>query len=182
MNTSVATQQKTWAIDPAHSKIEFSVSHMVISSVTGFFKQFEGKAISEGEDFTNARVEVLIEASSIDTNNEQRDAHLKSEDFLDVGKQPKITFHSTSIRKTGDNTYKITGNFSLRGVTKSIELDVKHNGTVKDTYGNTRAGFKVTGQVNRKDYGVNWHAVLDNGGLVAGDVLDINANVEIVQQ
>ena len=182
MNTSVATQQKIWQLDPMHSKIEFQVSHMVISNITGFFKNFTGRVVSEGDNFVNAQVEISIDAASIDTNNEQRDSHLRSEEFLNVEKEPTITFKSTAVYKRGENTYQVKGNFSLRGVAKEIELEVKHNGTITDPYGNQRAGFELRTEINRKEYGVNWHAVLDNGGLVAGDMVKINANVEIVQQ
>jgi polyisoprenoid-binding protein YceI len=183
MKTTVDTQKNIiWDLDLAHSKIEFSVNHMVIAYITGYFKKFQGRAISEGEDFENAKVEISIEASSIDTNNEQRDKHLRSPEFLDAANHPLITFKSTSIKKAGANSYLLKGDFSLRGVTKNIELRVNHNGTIKDPYGNSRAGFNIKGAVNRKEYGVNWHAVLDNGGLVAGDMVEINANVEIVHK
>jgi polyisoprenoid-binding protein YceI len=182
MRTSIATETTTWQIDQAHSKIEFSVSHMLISNITGLFRKYEGKIISEGEDFTNAEVEVTIDAMSIDTNNEQRDKHLKSAEFLDAINHPNITFRSTSIKMENEAIYVLKGDFTLRGITKNIELMVKHHGTVKDTFGNIRAGFKVTGEINRKEFDVKWQASLDSGSLVAGDKVKICANVEIIHQ
>jgi polyisoprenoid-binding protein YceI len=182
MRTSVATETLTWQIDQAHSSIEFSVSHMLISHITGHFKKFEGKITSEGEDFEHAEAEATIDANSIDTNHEHRDAHLKSPEFLDAANHPNITFKSTSIQMVSEGTYIVKGNFSMRGKTKNIELNVKHNGTVKDTFGNIRAGFKVNGEINRKDFDVNWQAILESGSLVAGDKVKIFANIEVIHQ
>jgi polyisoprenoid-binding protein YceI len=182
MRTSVATETITWQIDQAHSSIEFSVSHMLISNISGFFRKFEGKIISEGEDFTNAEVEASIDARTIDTNQEQRDKHLKSPEFLDAENHPDIRFKSTSIKMESEGTYLLTGDFTLRGITKKTNLYVKHNGTVKDNFGNIRAGFKITGEINRKEFDINWQASLDSGSLVAGDKVKISANIEIVHQ
>jgi polyisoprenoid-binding protein YceI len=182
MRTSVATETITWQIDQAHSRIEFSVSHMLISNITGLFRKFEGRILSEGEDFSNAEVDVRIDARSIDTNHEQRDNHLKSPEFLDAENHSNITFKSTSIRMMSEGTYILNGDFTLRGITKNIELQVRHNGTLKDNFGNIRAGFRVTGEINRKEFDVNWQAILESGSLVAGDKVKICANIELVHK
>ena len=180
METSVDVEKSLWHVDTAHSSIEFSVSHMVISEVTGHFRSFKGIVTTESDDFVTAKIELTIEAASIDTNNESRDNHLRSSEFLDVIKHPQITFKSAFITRLSGTGYSITGDFTVRGVTKRIILNARHNGTVIDPAGNTRAGFKVTGELNRKDFGVNWHKTLDSGGLVAGDILTVTANMEIV--
>jgi polyisoprenoid-binding protein YceI len=176
------TETITWQIDPVHSKIEFSVSHMVISQIVGHFRKIEGKVITENEDFETARVEISIDAKSIDTNNEQRDNHLRSPEFIEAEKYPKITFYSTAVKKINEGSYLIIGDLTLRDITKQVEFSAKYNGTVKDPYNNKRAGFKITTEINRKDYGVNWHAALDSGGLVAGDNVEITGHIEIIHQ
>lgn len=178
VNTSLETI--TWHIDPVHSKIVFSVTHMVISEIVGHFKKLEGKVITQENDFKTAKLELTIDANSIDTNNEQRDHHLKSPEFIDAAKYPKITFRSTDVKKINESLYTIIGDFTLRGVTKQLELKAKYNGSIKDPYNNERAGFKISTEINRKDFGVNWHAALDSGGLIAGDIVEITAYIEIL--
>lgn len=176
------TESIIWHIDPVHSRIEFVVEHMVISHITGQFRKFEGKVVTEGEEFENAQIEIQIEAASIDTNNEQRDAHLRSADFIYAEKYPVISFKSTSVRKTGERSYIVTGDFTLRGIVKTIEFNARYNGSVKDPYNNTRAGFKVQTEINRRDYSVNWRAFLETGGLVVGDTIEITGFIEIVHE
>jgi polyisoprenoid-binding protein YceI len=181
MNTiHTSIESTTWHIDPVHSKIVFSVTHMVISEIIGNFKKFEGKVITENENFETAKLELTIDANSIDTNNEQRDTHLRSAEFIDASKYSKIIFRSTSVKKVNENLYLITGDFTLRGVTRQLELKAKYNGSIKDPYNNKRAGFKISTEINRKDFGVNWHAALDSGGLIAGDIVEITAYIEIL--
>lgn len=173
--------QTKWTFDKAHSKVQFKVTHMVISEVTGQFKSYDGTVETSKDDFTDAKINFTIDVNSINTDNEQRDNHLKSDDFFNAEKYPKITFVSKSFKKVGDKKYKLVGDLTIRNITKQVELDVVYNGTVKDPWGNTRAGFKVTGQVNRFDFGLKWNALLEFGGAVVGEKVDIIIDVEIVK-
>lgn len=173
--------QTKWTFDKAHSKVQFKVTHMVISEVTGQFKSYDGTVETSKDDFTDAKINFTIDVNSINTDNEQRDNHLKSDDFFNAEKYPKITFVSKSFKKVGDKKYKLVGDLTIRNITKQVELDVVYNGTVKDPWGNTRAGFKVTGQVNRFDFGLKWNALLELGGAVVGETVDIIIDVEIVK-
>lgn len=179
---SLNAQTATWNFDKAHSSIGFAVSHMVISETEGKFKTYEGTVTSENDDFTDAKINFMIDVSSIDTENEKRDGHLKSADFFDVEKYPSITFASKSLTKVKGNKYKMTGDFTMMGVTKEIELDVKYNGTIKDPWGNTRAGFKITGSIERALWNLKYNSVMDNGGLMIGEDIDLTCNVELVLQ
>lgn len=174
--------QSKWNFDKTHSKIGFSVSHMVISDVEGQFHDYEGTVETTENNWENAKVNFTIDVASIDTDNKDRDKHLKSDDFFNAEKYPHITFVSKSMKKVGENKYKLTGDFTMRDVTKEITLDVTHRGTVNDPWGNTRAGFKIEGSVNRQDFGINWDKTLDTGGLVAGNEVEFQINVELVQQ
>ena len=179
---SLNAQTATWNFDKAHSSIGFAVSHMVISETEGKFKAYEGTVTSENDDFTNAKINFTIDVSSIDTENAKRDGHLKSADFFDVEKYPSITFASKSLTKVKGNKYKMTGDFTMMGVTKEIELDVKYNGTIKDPWGNTRAGFKITGSIERALWNLKYNSVMDNGGLMIGEDIDLTCNVELILQ
>jgi polyisoprenoid-binding protein YceI len=176
------SQEKVWKIDNAHSSIIFNVSHMVIAEVSGYFREFQGTLNSTQDDFDNSKVEVNIKAASITTDNEARDKHLKSADFFDVEKFPAMTFKSVSFSKTGDNTYDITGDLTMKAVTKSVVLKTKLNGTVTDPYGNLRSGWKGTTTINRFDYGIEWSKTLDAGGLVVGKEVSLTINVEFILQ
>lgn len=173
--------QTKWTFDKAHSKVQFKVTHMVISEVTGQFKNYDGTVETSKDDFTDAKINFTIDVNSINTDNEQRDTHLKSDDFFNAEKFPKITFVSKSFKKVNNKKYKLVGDLTIRNITKQVELDVTYNGTVKDPWGNTRAGFKVSGQVNRFDYGLKWNALLELGGAVVGETVDIIIDVEIVK-
>ncbi|HEX6981713.1 MAG TPA: YceI family protein [Balneolaceae bacterium] len=178
----MTTETKTlWNIDPTHSEIQFKVKHLVISTVTGNFKSFSGKVETEGDDFENANAYFEADIESIFTNNEDRDTHLKSEDFFHAEKHPKLTFESTSFEKTGDDTYKITGDLTIRDVTKEVELEAVHGGTVDDPYGNTKAGFEITGTINRKEFGLTWSAVTEAGNVVVADNIKLQLNLQVVQ-
>ena len=175
--------QSKWQVDPYHSKVNFSVGHLVISEVDGTFKVFSGSISSTKEDFEGAKINFEIDATSINTDNEKRDGHLKSEDFFYVEKHPKITFESTSFKKVSKSKYKLKGNLTMRGVTKSVELDVKYGGTIaNDGYGNTKAGFIVSGTVNRIDYGVAWNAKTEHGGMTVGEEVEIKVKLEFAKQ
>jgi polyisoprenoid-binding protein YceI len=181
MSLSVIAQKTSWQIDPAHSKIGFTVSHLVISEVEGQFKKVDAKLVSTNPDFTDSQIEFSADVNSIDTENEDRDKHLKSADFFDAAKHDKIKFVSKSFKKVSGNNYKLTGDLTIKGVTKPVVLDVVYGGTAKDPYGNTKAGFKVTGKVNRKDYGLTWNALTEAGGAVVGDEVNLIGKLELQQ-
>jgi polyisoprenoid-binding protein YceI len=154
---------------------------MVVSEADGKFGDFSVNVASDKEDFSDANIDVTIKATSINTDDAKRDEHLRSGDFFDVTNHPNITFKSKSMKKSGKGTYKLSGDFTMRGVTKPITLDVKFGGTQKSPWGQTVAGFKITGKINRKDFGVSWSKLLDQGGAVVGDVVDLVANIEITK-
>jgi polyisoprenoid-binding protein YceI len=171
-----------WKIDASHSDVEFKVKHLMISSVTGYFGKYEGTAESSSDDFTDAKISFEADVNSISTKNEQRDQHLQAEDFFHAAQYPKLSFVSTGVKKVDDENYKVTGDLTMRGVTKPVELAVEFSGIVKDPYGQTKAGFDIKGKINRKDFGVSFHAVTDNGGLVLGDEVKLQASVQLVKQ
>ena len=178
-----ATANKTvWAIDPMHSEIQFKVKHLVISTVTGYFHKYDASFTSSKEDFTDAEVKFTADISSISTNNEQRDTHLKSDDFFNAEQHPKMTFVSKEIKKVSGDKYKLIGDLTIRDVTKTVELDVEYGGTMVDPYGNTKVGFEVTGSINRKEFGLKWNAVTEAGGAVVSDQVKIIANVQFAKQ
>lgn len=170
-----------WKIDPTHSEVEFKIRHMMISSVTGYFATYESSVDSASDDFSDAKVTFEADVTSISTKNEQRDQHLQAEDFFHAAQFPKITFVSTSVQKNGDD-FKLVGDLTMRGVTKSVELDVEFNGVAKDPWGQTKAGFEVKGKINRKDFGISFNANLDNGGLMLSEEVKLQANVQFVKQ
>jgi polyisoprenoid-binding protein YceI len=173
---------ETWHIDPAHSEIGFSVKHLLISTVRGRFATFEGSMSASNAELSDAKIVFSADAASITTNNAARDAHLQLPDFFDTAANPKITFVSTSFAKTGENTYKMVGDFTMRGVTKELALDVVANGMAKDAYGKWVASFDISGTIKRTDYGVSWNAVLEAGGLSVSEDVTINATVELKQE
>ncbi|MDU0369491.1 YceI family protein [Hymenobacter endophyticus] len=170
-----------WVLDPMHSEVQFKIKHLVISTVTGAFKKFEGTAETEGDAFDNAKVHVSLDVDSIDTNQEQRDQHLKADDFFAVGTYPNITFESTGLTKSGSD-YKLTGNLTIKDVTKPVTLDVEYGGTATDFYGNTKAGFEVSGKINRKDFGLTWEGITEAGSIVVGEDVKLIASVQFAKQ
>ncbi|MGZ3778881.1 MAG: YceI family protein [Mucilaginibacter sp.] len=179
METQVATK---WAIDPMHSEVQFKVKHLVISTVTGSFKNFEGTVEAEGDDFADAKIEFSLDINSVDTGQEQRDAHLKGADFFDAEKYPHITFKSTSITKESDDDYELTGDLTIKGITKPVTFEVEHGGIAADFYGNTKAGFEVKGKINRKDFGLTWDGVTEAGSIVVGEDIKLSANIQLTKQ
>ncbi len=171
-----------WTIDPTHSEVLFKVKHLVISNVTGSFNVFEGAAETSADDFSDAKITFSANVDSIDTNQAQRDAHLKSADFFDVANFPKLEFTSTSFSKKGDREYILKGDLTLHGVTKPVELAVEYGGTAKDPYGQTKAGFEVTGKLNRSEYGLTWNAATEAGGVVVSDEVKLLATVQVIKQ
>ncbi|MBT33265.1 MAG: hypothetical protein CMO01_26690 [Thalassobius sp.] len=171
-----------WAIDPMHSEIQFKVKHLVISTVTGSFTAFDGILEAEGDEFEGAKVAFSADTASVSTNNADRDGHLKSGDFFDAETYPKLSFESTSFTKTGDDEYELKGNLTIKDVTKAVTLKVEHGGIMVDPYGNTKAGFEISGKVNRKEYGLSWSAVTEAGGVVVGDDVKLLLNVQVAKQ
>lgn len=171
-----------WSIDPMHSEVQFKVKHLVISTVSGFFKSFEGSVETEGDDFENAKIEFSIDIDSISTNQTQRDEHLKSPEFFDAAQYPHIKFVSTSFTSTGDDEYELKGNLTIKGVTKPVTLAVEHGGSAADFYGNTKAGFEISGKINRKDFGLTWDGVTEAGSVVVGEDIKLTINAQLTKQ
>lgn len=172
-----------WTLDPTHSEVQFKVKHMMISTVTGHFTKFDGSVETEDEDFTKAKVSFTVDADSITTNNEQRDGHLKSPEFFDAPKFPQVKFVVTKVESVdNDGSYETYGDLTIRDVTKSVKLDTEFGGVIKDPWGNTRAGFTVSGKINRKEFGLVWHAVTETGGIVLSDEVRIHVGLEFVKQ
>jgi polyisoprenoid-binding protein YceI len=170
-------QAGTWVVDKPHTNVKFSVAHLVISDVDGNFKSFDGTMESSKPDFSDAKITFSADVNSINTDNEMRDNHLKSDDFLNAAKFPQIKFVSSSFTPQGDNKYKLVGNLTIRDVTKSVTFDVKYGGTVV-AMGGTHAGFKATTKIDRFDYNLKWSKTTEAGGLVAGKEVEITINAD----
>jgi len=170
-----------WTIDPAHSEIQFKVKHLMVTTVTGSFKKFEGGAESETDDFDDAKISFSADIASIDTNSPDRDGHLKSADFFELEKYPKLQFTSTSFTKKGDGDYELTGDLSIKGITKPVKLKVNYAGQAKDPWGNTKAGFELEGKINRKDWGLAWNAPLEAGGVLVSDEVRLLAEIQLIK-
>ena len=170
-----------WNIDPTHSEIQFKVKHLVISTVTGSFKSFRGSIETTGETFENANINFEADVDSIDTNNTDRDTHLKSDDFFNAEKFPKLSFKSSSFKKVDDDAYELSGELTIRDVTKTVTLNAKYGGTVTDPYGQTKAGFEITGKLNRKEFNLTWNAVTEAGNVVVADNIKLQMNVQVVK-
>lgn len=171
-----------WVLDPTHSELQFKVKHLMVSYVTGQFKQFNASFEIAGDDLTKAKVHFLADINSISTNNEQRDAHLKTGDFFDAENYPQVRFEGESWEKIDDENYKLHGILTLRGIHKKIVLNVEFGGITQDPWGNTRSGFSITGKINRKDFGISFSMVSETGGILLGEEVTINANAEFVKQ
>jgi polyisoprenoid-binding protein YceI len=172
-----------WVLDPTHSEVTFKVRHLMITNVTGQFTKFEVDVQTQDEDFMTAKATFTADVNSITTGNEQRDGHLKSADFFDAARFPQIKFVATKYEAVdNDGSYELYGNLTIRDVTKSLKFDVEFGGIIKDPWGSTRAGFSISGKINRKEFGLSWHAVTDTGGLVAGDEVRIHCSVELIKQ
>jgi polyisoprenoid-binding protein YceI len=174
-------EKTKWVIDPAHSEIHFKVKHLVISNVTGAFDKFNATVYSNGDDFTDAQIEFKAEVNSINTNQPDRDNHLKSPDFFDAATYPELTFISKSLRKKGNSGFVLSGNLTIHGTTKQVELEGEFGGIVKDPYGNTKAGFELNGKIHRKEFGLHWNAVTETGGMVVSDEIKLMMNVELLK-
>lgn len=178
----ISVAQAVWGIDRSHSKVGFSVTHLMISEVEGQFKIYDGKVISKGNDWQDASVEFSVDVNSVDTDDESRDKHLKSDDFFSAEKFPAMKFKGISMKKVKDNKYKLTGMLTIRDVTRQVELEVDYKGTMADPWGNTKAGFHLSGEINRMDYGLKWNAALEAGGVLVGETVKMNCKIELVKQ
>ena len=178
MDSSVKTN---WLIDPMHSEVHFKVKHLVISTVTGTFKSFEGSLETSSVDFEDASIQFSMDVNSIDTNQEQRDVHLKSADFFDADQFPKISFKSTSFKKDGDD-YALIGDLTIKNVTKQVTLNVEFGGVATDFYGNDKAGFEVSGKISRKEFGLTWDGITEAGAIVVGDDIKLSMNIQLGKQ
>jgi polyisoprenoid-binding protein YceI len=176
------TTTSKWAIDPSHSEISFKVKHLVVTTLTGKFETFEGSLENTNEDFSDAKISFTADVASLNTGNADRDGHLKSDDFFNAEAFPKVTFTSTGFTKTGSDEYKLTGNITLRDVTKPIELTVEYGGTATDPWGNVKAGFEINGKIKRKEFGLKWDALTEAGGAVVSDEVKLHLNVQLVKQ
>jgi polyisoprenoid-binding protein YceI len=176
-------EKSKWVIDPSHSEIAFRVKHLMITNVKGVFKEFTGSATTTGNDFATADVEFSAKSASVDTGAPDRDNHLKSADFFEAEKFPALTFKGTSV-KTGEEkgNFILNGDLTIRGITKPVKLNVEFSGTMKDPWGNQKAGYSVTGKINRKEWGLNWNAALEAGGVLVSDDVNIICDVQLVKQ
>lgn len=171
-----------WKIDPTHSEIQFKVKHLMITTVTGNFNEFDASAVTEGDDFsTVSSVDFTASVESISTNNSQRDEHLRSADFFDASQFPSLTFKSTRVEADGDD-YSVYGDLTIKNTTKPISLKAEYGGIVVDPYGQTKAGFTVSGKISRKEFGLTWSAVTEAGQVVVSDDIRLNAEIQFVKQ
>ena len=176
------TGKTKWVLDPTHSEILFKVKHLMITNVKGEFRNFNAEVLSSGNDFTTASVNVSIDAASVFTNNDDRDNHLKSADFFDIENHKELTFKATSLKKVDDDEYRLTGLLTIKGITNEVSLNAEFGGINKDPWGNEKAGFSIEGKINRKDWGLNWNAALETGGVLVSDEVKISAEVQFVKQ
>ncbi len=180
MNNSEKTN---WAIDQAHSEISFKVKHLMITNVKGVFKDFSASVTTAGNDFKTSEIEFSLNPASIDTGAPDRDNHLKGADFFDVENYSRLSFSGKKAEKTGTNgDYVLYGDLTIKDVTKPVKLNVEFSGSMKDPWGNEKAGYTLTGKINRKDWGLNWNAALEAGGVLVSDDVTLSADVQLVKQ
>lgn len=170
-----------WNLDPSHSEVTFKVKHMMITNVSGSFNEFSVEAETEDEDFSKAAISFTAKAASVNTNSEQRDGHLRSPEFFDTEKFPEIKFKGTKYEKVDGENYKLQGDLTIKDVTKSVGLNVEYGGIQKDPWGNMKAGFTITGKINRKDFGLNWNAALEAGGVMVSEEVRIYCEIQLVK-
>jgi polyisoprenoid-binding protein YceI len=173
--------QTKWNFDASHTNIGFEVDHMVIASVEGEFTKFDGSIETKGDGFENAAINFTADIASISTDNEKRDGHLKSDDFFNAEKYPQMIFKSKSMKNVKGDNWKLVGDLTIRDATKEVTLDVKYRGMVNDPWGNTRVGFKISGEVNRFDYNLKWNNLLETGGLIVGEDVTLEIDVELIK-
>ena len=171
-----------WILDPTHSELGFKIKHLMISNVSGKFDQFEAEVETENEDFATAQIRATIKTASVNTSNLQRDEHLRNSDFFEVENHPDILFTSQKVEKIDNDNFVLHGNLTLKGITKQVKLQVEYSGFTKDPWGGERAGFVVTGKINRNDFGLSFNAALETGGVVLGDEVKIHSEIQLVKQ
>ena len=174
---------KKWVLDPVHSQIQFKVKHLMITTVTGNFDKFQASVETEDDDFIKAKISFTADIDSISTGVADRDAHLKSADFFDAANHPQLKFVSTKVENVDkDGSYELYGDLTIRGITKNVKLDVEFGGVIKDPYGNTKAGFTINGKISRKDFGLQWNAVTEAGGIVVSDEVRLSCDLQFIEQ
>ncbi len=182
MQTQDTTVKTKWAIDPMHSQIGFKVKHLMFTNVRGHFKEYEASIYTTGYDFLTAEIDFWLNPASISTNDEKRDQHLKSADFFDVEQFKEISFRGNTYEKAGEgNDYFLYGDLTIKGISKQIKLSVTFNGIIKDPWGNEKAVFNIEGKINRKDWGLNWNAALEAGGVLVGEEVHIDIEVQLAK-
>lgn len=183
METKDSTAKTKWGIDPSHTEIGFKVKHLMIANVRGSFKEFDASIYTAGEDFMTAEIDFWLNPASISTGDEKRDAHLKSADFFDVENFKELNFTAGSYENVDkDGSYELYGELTIKGISKRIKLDVEFGGVMKDPWGNQKAAFSINGKINRKDWGLNWNAAIEAGGVLVSEDVWINCEVELVKQ
>jgi polyisoprenoid-binding protein YceI len=171
-----------WVLDPTHSELSFKIRHLMISNVSGVFTKFNASAESAGDDFGTAKIIADIEVGSINTNNAQRDEHLRNADFFEAENYPRITFRSTKVERADEDTFDVYGDLTIKNITHPVKLTVEYSGLAKDHWGNIKAGFTINGKINRKDWGISYNAVLETGGLALGEEVKINGEMQLVKE
>jgi polyisoprenoid-binding protein YceI len=185
MTTAVATLTDlsgTYVLDPAHTRVGFVARHAMVTKVRGQFDEFEGTAVVDGSDFATSSVQLTIQVASIDTRNEQRDGHLRSNDFLSMDEYPQITFVSTAVEQTDATSFDVTGDLTIKGVTNPVTIPFEFEGAATDPFGNDRVGFEGSVVINRKDYGVTWNATLETGGVLVSDKITLEFEISAIKQ
>jgi polyisoprenoid-binding protein YceI len=184
MTTATTLSELTgqYALDASHSRIGFVARHAMVTKVRGAFNEFEGTGFLDGDNPANSKVSVRIQVASIDTRNEQRDGHLRGNDFLDLATYPEITFESTAAKQLDDTTFQLTGDLTIKGVTKPVTVDFTFEGTATDPFGNQRVGFEGSTVINRKDWGVNWNAALEAGGVLVSEKVTLEFEISAIKQ
>jgi polyisoprenoid-binding protein YceI len=182
MESTQALTRTKWSLDPSHCQIGFKVKHLMVTNVGGVFNGYHGSIYTTGDNFSDAEIDLSINTGSVSTGDSKRDGHLKSADFLDAENFKEINFEGSTLKTTNESKYVLHGDLSIKGVTKRIKLDVEFNGIVKDPYGNKKAGFEITGKISRKEFGLTWNAALETGGVVVGDEVTINCEIQLIQQ
>lgn len=170
-----------WDFDPTHSELGFRIKHLMITNVSGTFKKFDVNVEMQDDDFSTARITTRADMNSIHTNNEQRDEHLRNSDFFETEKYPELVFQSTKVERVDEETYNLYGDLTMKGVTKPVKLKVEYNVLAKDPWGGTRAGFVITGKINRSDWGINFNGVLETGGVVLSEEVKLNSEIQLVK-
>ena len=171
-----------WLLDPMHSELQFKIKHLMISNVSGYFKNFSADVTTEDEDFSSAQINLIAQMASVSTNNEQRDEHLRTSDFFGFERLPELSFTSTKIEVIDNENFSLLGNLTLKGVTNPVKLTVEYSGVTKDPWGGERAGFLVTGKINRSDWGVSFNGVMETGGVVLSEEVRIKSELQLVKQ